>query len=112
MALSNEQLTSLRKWASDYGPRVSAAVELLVWHEHWLHRPDFLGICVDTDIDGITWINWTKARAAHDAGLRGSTSELAVLDFAIALGEDRYRFNIMGDAHSKAIVQAITNALA
>jgi hypothetical protein len=111
MTLSSEQLTSLRKWASGHSPHVSAAVDLLAWHETWFRRRDFLDRCVSVDVDGIVWLNWTQARAAFDAGLRGSTSELAVLDLAIALGEDRYRFSIMGHAHREAIVQAVTNAL-
>jgi hypothetical protein len=110
--LSEEQVASLRKWAGVSSPRVSAAVELLAWHESWLRRRDFLNRCVTVDIDGVTWINWTQARAAYDAGLRASTSELAVLDFAIALAEDRYAFSQMGDAHSKALIQAVTTALA
>jgi hypothetical protein len=86
-------------------------VDLLAWHEHWFRRSDFLDRCVSTDVDGIVWLSWTKAREAYDAGLRGSPSQLAVLDFAIALGEDRYKFSLIGTAHSEAIVQAVTDAL-
>lgn len=33
------------------------------------------------------------------------------VDLAVALGEDRFRFGIMGSAHSKAIVRAVAQAL-
>lgn len=111
MALVSSQVAALRKWAGGHSSHVSAAVGLLAWHETWLRRKDFLDRCVDTDVDGIPWINWTKAREAYDAGLRGSTTELAVLDFAIDLGRDRYKFSQMGHAHSEALVRAVTNAL-
>jgi hypothetical protein len=111
MTLSSDQVTSMQKWANDHSPHVSAAVGLLAWHEHWFRRSDFLNQCVNSDVDGITWINWAKAREAYDSGLRGSTSELAALDLAIALGENRYRLSQMGHAHSKAILRAITEAL-
>ena len=41
----------------------------------------------------------------------GSSSELAILDLAVALGENRYRLSIMGDVHSRAIAQAVARAL-
>ena len=40
-----------------------------------------------------------------------STSERAVLDLAVALGEDRFRLANMGAAHRRAIVQAVARAL-
>lgn len=111
MALSHDQRASLRKWATGHSPHVLAAVDLLDEHGTWFRRQDFTGQCVDSDDDGITWINWTKAREAYEAGLRGSSTELAVLDFAIALGQDRYRFSQMGNANSRSLVEAVTAAL-
>jgi hypothetical protein len=111
MKLTEDQIASLRKWAAGRAFHVAAAVDLLIWHEFWFRRTDFTDRCVQTDDDGITWINWTEARATLELGLRGSTSELAILDFAIALGQDRYRFNIMGTAHSEALIRAVTQAL-
>ena len=34
-----------------------------------------------------------------------------MLDLAVALGENRYRFSIMGPANSRMIAQAVTRAL-
>ena len=104
---------ALRRWTADHDPHVRAAVELLVWHEHWLRRQDFQRACIhdDTAIDGSTWIHWRHAREFFDSGPRGSSSELAILDLAVALGENRYRLSIMGDAHSRAIAQAVARAL-
>ena len=36
---------------------------------------------------------------------------MAVLDLAVALGENRYRFSIMGRANSRMIAQAVAHAL-
>lgn len=99
------------------GVQYQAGVQLLLWHEHWLRRKDFLDAAVSsyTNDDGqlnVT-ISWRKAREAFDRGDfdRASTSELAVLDLAIALGTDRFRFNIMGDAHASAVLNAVRTAL-
>jgi hypothetical protein len=104
---------ALRRWTANHDPHVRAAVELLVWHEHWIRRQDFQRACIrdDTAIDGSMWIRWRQAREFFDSGPRGSSSELAILDLAVALGENRYRLSIMGDAHSRAIVRAVAHAL-
>jgi hypothetical protein len=36
----------LRCWAKGYGP-ASAGVELLIAHQRWIHRSDFVAACVD-----------------------------------------------------------------
>jgi len=104
---------ALRRWTQNHDPHVRAAVELLVWHEHWLRRADFRKACLhdDTATDGSAWIHWRQAREFFDAGPRGSSSELAILDLAVALGENRYRLSIMGDAHSRAIARAVARAV-
>jgi hypothetical protein len=104
---------ALRRWTATHDPHVRAAIELLIWHEHWIRRPDFQCACVhdDTAIDGSAWVNWREAREFFDSGPQGSASELAILDLAVALGENRYRLGIMGHAHSQAIVQAVASAL-
>lgn len=103
----------LRRWTATHDLHVIAAVGLLTWHEQWLRRQDFQRARVrdDSAIDGSMWINWRQAREFFDSGPRGSSSELAILDLAVALGENRYRLSIMGDAHSRAIVQAVACAL-
>jgi hypothetical protein len=89
----------------------AAAVELLAWHESWLRRASFIRACVRHDGEGLAEINWAKARAFHASGPRGSTSELDVLDLAIAIGEDRYGLTQKGTQHRVAIVRAIATAL-
>lgn len=105
-------VTALRRWAATHDVRARAAVELLCWHEHWLRRPDFSQACVHADPhSGTMWINWREAREFCDAGPRGSTGEVAILDLALTLGEDRFRFANMGHAHRRAIVRAVAVAL-
>lgn len=101
---------ALRRWAAQMDASDRAAVELLCWHEHWLRRASFAAAAIVNR--GVhRAIDWTAARAYCESGPGGSTSDLAILDLAITLAEDRFRFRIMGAAHSRAIVRAVASAL-
>jgi len=100
---------ALRAWTRHHDPHVRAAAELLVEHDVWLRRADFTRACVRRD-HGEAWIDWRAARAFADAGAAASTSEMAVLDLAVALGENRYRLPVMGAANSRAIATAVARA--
>lgn len=98
----------------DHDPHVRAAVELLIWHGGWLRRADFTTACVRREAGPAAreaWIDWDAAREFVDAGAVASTSELAILDLAVALGENRFRLSIMGSAHSRAIADAVRQAV-
>jgi hypothetical protein len=101
---------ALRRWTANHDLHVRAAVELLIEHETWIRRGDFQRACVERN-GREAWINWRKAREFADAGSTASTSEMAVLDLAVALGENRYRLSIMGRANSRMIAQAVARAL-
>ncbi len=99
-----------------------AAVELLIWHETWLRRPDFKGACITQRAAGlVARIDWYEAREFIDRGyaqrghsgrpLPASTSERAVLDLAVALGEDQFRLAGLGHAHRRAAAQAFAAAV-
>lgn len=109
----NAVTAGLRRWVHRHDLHVQAAVYLLLKHDCWLQRADFRRACVHAGSDGGHWIDWRAARAAFDAGTfnRASSTELAVLDFAIALGSDRYRFQAMGSANARALIDAVTYAL-
>jgi hypothetical protein len=99
----------MRAWAAGMDPHVHAAVELLIAHDSWLRRRDFLTAAVHVDTRGAGWINWREARGAFDAGRldKSSSTERAVLDLAIALGENRYRLNAMGTSNASLIATAV-----
>lgn len=101
---------TLRRWTANHDPHVRAAVELLIEHETWIRRADFQRACIERDARE-AWVNWRKARDFIDVGSTASTSEMAVLDLAVALGENRYKFSIMGPANSRMIATAVTRAL-
>jgi hypothetical protein len=103
-------VNALHRWTHNHDPHVRAAVELLIEHGTWIRRADFQRTCVERNARE-AWINWRKAREFADAGSTASTSEMAVLDLAVALGEDRYKFSIMGPANSRMIAQAVVRAL-
>lgn len=101
---------ALRRWAAVQDAHDRAALELLAWHEGWLRRRDFLDAA--TGMHGrVMYLSWRKAREFHDSNPVGSTSELAILDLAVAIGENRYRLSLMGSGHAKAIVRAFAMAL-
>ena len=100
----------LRRWTHHHDPHVRAAIELLIEHETWIRRADFQRACIEKDARE-AWINWRKAREFADAGPTASTSEMAVLDLAVAIGENRFKFSIMGPAHSRMIALAVARAL-
>jgi hypothetical protein len=102
-------VAALRAWTKDHDANVRAAVELLIWHGYWLRRADFTSACVHR-AGREFWIGWREAREFVDAGPRASTSELAILDLAVALGEDRFRLGIMGHAHRRSIASAVMAA--
>jgi hypothetical protein len=65
-----------------------AAVELLIAHEWWLHRDDFVNGFVVADLTGldlpVAWIDWSDA--ALDAGrLPWSSGEAQVLRVAAGI---------------------------
>jgi hypothetical protein len=63
-----------------------AAVALLIDHDMWLHRSDFVRTCVSIQ-EPVAFIDWPAAIAALDAGtLPCSTSEASILRIAAGLG--------------------------
>lgn len=106
-------IAGLREWTKDHDPHVRAAVELLIWHGggFWLRRADFTAACIRPAADVPAWIDWDAAREFSDSKPGAASSELAILDLAVALGEDRYRFRIMGHAHARSIWAAVGSAL-
>ena len=100
----------LRRWTHHHDPHVRAAIELLIEHETWIRRADFQRACIEKNARE-AWINWQKAREFADSGSVASASEMAILDLAVAIGENRYKFSIMGPANSRMIAQAVARAL-
>jgi hypothetical protein len=110
MADFGETVAGLRAWAE--GDRIAtAAVELLIWHQTWIRRQDFISACTDSG-DGMTRINWDDAKAlAESPGVRASTHELTMLRLAVAIGSDEYRLAGKGHANGAAIMRALATAL-
>jgi|GEM_PF-2542267 len=112
MSESTTLPAELLDWAREQEPHRRAAVQLLVEHEHWFNRRDFLeSDAVYRDPDG-AYLRFTRARELFEQGaFPASSSEQAVLDLAIALGEDRYRLAGLGPAHRDMLRTALATAL-
>jgi hypothetical protein len=110
MSTADPIVTGLRAWIRHHDTHVRAAVELLIEHDFWLRRPDFVRACVHRD-SRQAWIDWAAAREFINAGAVASSSEMAILDLATALGENRYRLSIMGAANSTLIATAVAHAV-
>lgn len=102
----------LREWTRSHDLHVKSAVWLLLAHDTWLRHPEFLAACVRRSGTAV-WIDWAAAREGFDAGefLYASSTEIAVLDLVIALGEDRFRFRVMGEANARLIAEAVAAAV-
>jgi hypothetical protein len=110
-------VSGLRVWTRGHDRHVWAAVELLIGHRVWLDRPDFRNRCVRRATSAEYgrdwwWIDWRAARTALDADqfAPAAAAELAVLDLAIALGEDRYRLRAMNPLARRLIADAMAPA--
>jgi hypothetical protein len=101
---------ALRRWAAQMDASDRAAAELLIWKESWLRRADFTAAALVNRGVHLA-IDWTAARAFCDSRPGASTSELAILDLAVTLAEDRFRFRVVAHAHSRAILEAVARAL-
>jgi len=118
--ISFEDLAAgLRGWGRGGTAHEQAAVELLIWHESWLRRPDFRDECITQLAPGlIARINWEEAREFVDRGftrpgdrpLPASSSQRRVLDLAVAIGENQFGLSGLGHAHKRAVAQAFAAA--
>lgn len=106
-------VAGLHAWIDGHDAHVQAAVWLLLAHEVWPRRGEFLQACVNHSPDGGWWIDFRAARTAFDNGAfdTASSTELAVLDLAITLGTDRFRFRAMGQANARAVATAVAYAV-
>jgi hypothetical protein len=110
--LSQGKLESaFRRWGATSNRSSRAAVELLIDHGTWTKRRDFIERAMQYYPDeDLVAIRWATARTVYDNGLRGGTGELAVLDFAIMLGQDKFAWNTMGNGHRKMFEAAVHRA--
>jgi hypothetical protein len=109
--ISFEDLAAgLRRFAATHDANVRAAVELLIWHEAWLRRPDFTRACIRYD-GGTPYIKWLEVRRlTEDPPVGASSSQLTVLRLAVALARDDFRLSGLGHAHRRAVAQAFAEA--
>jgi hypothetical protein len=107
--VADEKLAgSLRKWAAADNSR-TAAVDLLVWHDYWIRRADFIKACT-RKVGGVTVIRWEDARTFAEARPGCSTSELNVLRLAIAIGADDFGVSGFGRVHRRRAAEAFAAA--
>jgi hypothetical protein len=118
--ISFEDLAAgLRGWVRDGARHEQAAVELLIWNETWLRRPDFKDAAITQRAAGlVATIRWNEARKfivrgyrqhGHDS-LPASSSQRRVLDVAVALGEDEFGLSGLGVVHRWRVAEAFASA--
>lgn len=104
----------LRMWAARQDGHVRAAIELLIAN-NWHHIPAFREVmCEPEASSGWYTIRWSYARRAFDRGgfdgIGGSRAG-EILDFAVALGENRYGCSVQGDVAAREMIEALATAL-
>jgi len=70
-----------------------AAVELLVGHDYWLQRPDFLEAAVTVHSADQARIDWTEAWAFCDRA-QGSEAELCILRMACSFADPSFKVGL------------------
>lgn len=112
MTSRNELVHKLRAWSSGESRGIQAAVDLLIEHGHWIGNRAFQDACMYVE-DRVAWIDWPEARSAFDADRFGgaSPSEKGVLDYAIALAEDRYSLSSLDTHNATTVLDATAHAL-
>lgn len=108
--MATEDLEAVLRASAVGGFGFQAAVELLVSHDYWLHRAEFVEATVSIDTDGQATIDWTEAWSLC-ARAEASDAELCVLrmacsfadpSFKVGLGEvgclDHRNLNLLQDA--------------
>lgn len=113
----DDLVAGLRAWARGRTGQERAAVELLIWKEDWLRRRDFREACTSRPEPDLVTINWAKAQifAVRGYALHGgepvpSSSQLRILEVAVALGTDLFGIAHLGHAHKRAVAQAFAEA--
>ncbi|MFE6305188.1 hypothetical protein [Nocardiopsis sp. NPDC057823] len=121
--MTAELAEGLRNWAEGYTAQL-AAVNLLIDHDVWLRRTDFVSRCVHQVPDSelfepdrpLAHIDWDKAtKALNRQAFPASSSEVSVLRIAASLAEGhpvKLRDTLVGmDATTTAsVLTAITAA--
>ena len=91
---------------------VRAAVDLLI-ETGWHRIPKFRQVLLAPERNHVV-VRWSHARHAFDndefMGLAGDRAE-EILDFAIALGENRYGLNLQNDDTAGKMIRALAKAL-
>lgn len=115
-------IEGLRNWAEGMAPD-RAAVELLIEHDSWLRRGDFLKRCVETfptedlpDPDHpVSRIDWEEVdRALEEYAFPASSSAVGILRIAASIGSSRATVNLrdalvgLDSTNSAAVVRAVT----
>jgi hypothetical protein len=118
-AMTARQLdAALTKWkARCTNPLILAAVTLVQEDEDWLHHPEFRDRCVHVGGDGRpesagkAMIVWAEVRKFLDGDVRGTRDQIAMLEFACSLAQDRFGWAAMGWVHREVLLRAVTTAL-
>ncbi len=100
----------LRAWTRNHHPHVRAAAELLINHDFWLRHKAFTSRCMHYN-GRQAWIDWAEARSFASQPGTATTGQRAMLDLAVALGENRYHLNGRGPAESRWIADAVAQAV-
>jgi hypothetical protein len=105
----------LSLWAQHHGPVSLAAVVLLIQYG-WHRDPMFRQVmCAPESEPDWCAIRWEQARDAFDRGKfadeAGGSHAHAALDFALALGEDRYELASQAPAAAQNMMAAFCTAI-
>ncbi len=91
--MATEDLGAVLRNSTVGGFGFQAAVELLIDHDFWLHRADFVEAAVIVRTDEQATINWVEAWSFCDR-TEGSAAELCVLRMACSLADPSFKVGL------------------
>ena len=91
--MATEDLGAVLRTSTVGGFGFQAAVELLVDHNYWLHRADFVNSAVTVDSDEQATIDWAEAWSFCDRA-EASDSQLCVLRMACSFADPTFKVGL------------------
>lgn len=102
------------RWAEGKGGAERNAALLLVRHDEWLHRPDFLAACTRVlrlPSETRRMIRWTEVRTFAYRSPAGPSTHTGILRLAADLATDDYRLTRLGAQDRNLVLDAVAGIL-
>jgi hypothetical protein len=106
-----EFTAALRKWNDTQDAAYRAAGNIVLFDRHWSTSADFREKCTGVYED-LVYIDWEATdNAIQGNELRGSSGELALLRWAVAVARDPFRLSSLDRVNRGIVLESLAQAL-